>query len=418
MTKHALAGGNVVLLVSFALYVLFAFFVSADSAKFAYVRIIFVMLVACTFLIFRPAPLMFRKNLILLGSTVFVAGYVLISPVSKSHIYVLLFYLNIVVFAVYFSNVYISDREFIGGVNLLYIVYLMISIVLWAGLLPNANVNEDLIKEEFRVSFGFISYYVMPGIEGSPSYVDSFSGLILLLNLFIRSGQRLRKTAAILSVVGLALSLRMTPIVSIFVLLLASPIIRNRALFLAFHFAAFSSFLALIIMVHHKVVLNFFGLSVDVSLIAYLATHARSMIWEQQIMVLLTDYEWYDFLFGGFDMERFRIPSYQLTGEATGRDLSNPHSSYLLILFRSPLLAFGLAVVSIVAFATSLRKEYFISVSFILLACYTNSSIISLGNPVYLYVIMQALASGRRGLVPAAEESERKGGRVYSSCCT
>ena len=129
---------------------------------------------------------------------------------------------------------------------------------------------------------------------------------------------------------------------------------------------------------------------------SYLATHARSTIWEQQVFILLTEYKWSQYIFGGFNVELFSVPTFQITGAETGNMQSNPHNTYLLLLFRSPLLTVVGLYLLFINMITKMDKKYYVPISFILLACYTNSAIISLENPIFIYILVFSLLGIKR----------------------
>lgn len=388
-------GPLAVVSLSFILYILTAFLADDNSAKILYLKTFLIVGIVWVYLCFCPQGIRFSRNLVLFSSVILIVAYISVFPLAKQDIYLLTFCVYLITVAVFFSNSRIEEHQFVTLINGYYCLYFLISLALWLEAVPNPNANEFLIKDEFRVTLFGLNYYVLPGIEGSPAYIDSYSALIFLLNLFVGSG-KYRKTAIIFSILGIILSLRLTPIVSIFILFLMTPIIKNRLLFLSFNLVVFSAFVLTVILVISNVRVFILEQEVDVSLIAYVLTHARSMIWEQQLILMFNEYHWHDYIFGGYDVSTFMVPTFQLSGTETGRFQSNPHNTFLLLFFRSPLLAVLLFMLVIWKFMKSIDAKYFIPVSFVLLACYTNSGIIGLENPVYLYVMAYAISDQKR----------------------
>jgi hypothetical protein len=166
--------------------------------------------------------------------------------------------------------------------------------------------------------------------------------------------------------------------------MLLFPLIRRPWQSVLFLFAGMSVFLIFIVLLFKNP--KFLG--VDFFTLAYLATHARSMIWVQQLDILINEYSFFDFLFGSFSTEKFSVNALQITGGEIEQDgIGNPHNNYLLLFYQMP-------IPFIIAYLTFVSKMYahfdrnwFIVIFLISIACFTNSTIISLHNPIYIMIV-------------------------------
>lgn len=380
-----------ILYCSFIIFFISSLFSNNQSAAFLYVANVLMVFIFIIFLLSKPGSIVLPKDIFYLALIFLTLGLVAVQPISKSHIYSVLIFFKIMIVCLFFYQNKIGEKSFINFVNTTYVFYLMISILFWLGLLPNPNLNAFLIKDEFLVSVGSWSYYVLPGIEGSPANIDSYSAMVLLLNIFVKVSQKSRKFVIFCAIAAILLSLRLTAIMGVILLLTLAPLLRIKHWFALFNITAFMAFLLLLYALHIDFIFNLFNIHIDISTIAYLATHARSVIWEQQVFILFSEYDWNHYIFGGFNVELFNVPTFQITGTETGKSQSNPHNTYLLLFFRSPLFMMTLLSLLLINMVTTMDKKYYIPISFILLACYTNSAIISLENPIFLYVLIFSL---------------------------
>ncbi len=377
-----------ILYFSYIVFFISSLFANSSSAVFLYVGNIVTLVTLIAFLLLKPKGLVLPKSVFIIFILCLTLGFVVIQPISKSHIYSVLIIFKILLVCLFVYQTKIRESSFLNFINITYIFYLTVSILFWLQLLPNPNFNAYLIKDEFLISLGSFKYYVLPGLEGSPANIDSYSAMVLLLNIFVKASQRYRYFVIVCAIVGVLLSFRLTAMIGVALLLFLTPLIKKKRWFIIFNLTGFLAFLLLLYALHVDQSLLILGAEVNLSTIAYLATHARSVIWEQQIVILFSEYEWFHYIFGGFNVELFNVPTYQVSGSETGRSQSNPHNTYLLMFFRSPvfmLLSLSLLILSMM---TKMSEKYYVPISFILLACYTNSAIISLENPVFLYVIV------------------------------
>ncbi|WP_219017775.1 hypothetical protein [Shewanella algae] len=375
-----------VLNLLFFLYFISSLFPNSDSAKLIYfVNVLFIFVVT-VFLMSNRKRIIIDKNIFFLFFCLGLSYFPLLSIFKLPHIYVVIFYIKCVSIYLFFKNSNLSSNDVVAVINKWFVFYACLSLLFWLNILPNPNASDFLFKEEFEVNFFGFSYYVLPGIEGSPANIDSYSGLVLLLNIFVTKDAQYRKLAVLLSITCIVASLRMTPIVALFLLFSLSVFLQKKTYFLIFYYFYIVSVFTIIYLLMVYPDLKVFN--VNLTYLAYLATHARTMIWVQQIDVLLNNYDVIDYIIGNYDVELFKVPTYQLTGAETGNFQSNPHNTFLLLLFRSPFLFVLFSLWISYLFTSKVDRGYYIPILFVMLACFTNSSIFSLENPIYLVVII------------------------------
>lgn len=377
------------LYLSFALFILMAFTNNPATALNIYaINLFFILILISYFFVLDGGHL--KLNFTLSAAALICTIYVVSMPVFGTHIYTSMFLLKIVVLIVFFKRVNITQRQMLNFTNVSYVIYLLLSIFFWL-FTPDAASNGRLQQsEEFTVQlFGF-SYQVLYGLKGSPAHIDAYSAVIVILNLTINTAQKHRKMVILLALIGVLLSFRLTPIVGLLIIFILKPWLRKRYFFMLFNLLGMLAFILLIVLLNKQPNFMLAGL-ITLSDLAYLGTHARSQIWVMQTDIMLNTYDLYQYVFGGFRVDKFAVPLVQFLGGETGRFSSNPHNNYLLFLFRSPVLFLYLLAVFYWCSFKYLPKQYYLLFSFILLACYTNSSLIGLENPVYVYLFIYFL---------------------------
>lgn len=323
------------------------------------------------------------KYLLLVFVTIF-SIVLILRPQSQTTI---LLYLKIMVTIAFFSVFAINRQQFVKFINQTYLLYLTISILVWVGVIPNVFYEAVKLADNYA-DFGFVSYYILRGIEGSAATIDTYSAFVLLVNVFLNQGTK-KRFYIIAAIVGVLASFRMTPFVSIFCVILLYPLYKNSKFIATAILLSIAVFFILFLKaLYEDVSINMFGEDASLRLLAYGATHARSMIWVQQLDIMAEHYSFLDYIFGRFTTAEFTVPTYQLGGEETGGDSLNPHNNYLLLFFRSPFMFILFAIIFLIAQYKSYSKQTFPVVLLLFLAALTNSSIIGLGNPVYLFYII------------------------------
>ncbi|MFB2118254.1 hypothetical protein [Parapedobacter sp. 2B3] len=297
-----------------------------------------------------------------------------------SEIYTALLYLKIISLVGFFCVVRVDKEQFVKFLNVTYLVYALLSLFIFYNIIPIAHYSR-WDHYSMYVNLGQVKYAIVYGLEGSVAYLDSYSGFILLVNIFLNKGKN-RRVYIFLSCLFILLTFKMTPIIGLLISLLTYYVIRNRYSAISFLLVANFFFIVLLYLLIKDI--DPFDSVLSFKDYAYIVTHARTMIWEQQIPTMLKSYNISDYIFGGYNSKLFSVAGTQLWGSDTGTFYDNPHNTYLLLFFRSAFLFVLFYSTLLIAVFKNFNRKHSVIILFIMLVCYSNSSIISLQNPVYI----------------------------------
>src|ERR1043165_2769804 len=145
-------------------------------------------------------------------------------------------------------------------------------------------------------------------MEGSESYIDSYSGTVLILNIFFCKLPS-RKFYIFFSAFFTLYTLRITPLAPLLLCFIGYFFIRRKATALIF-LLSINFFFGLILywLVNE---IDPFNLSLPFWDLMYGATHGRSMIWQQQLAIMVKEYNPINYIAGGYDVKLFSIPALQ-----------------------------------------------------------------------------------------------------------
>jgi len=319
--------------------------------------------------------------------------YLLLLPFVQTYLYSMLVFLLVTAYIFLFNIYQIRIKDFIKFINITYVLYFIISFLVWIGYIPNIFYDITYFQvEEFWVNFGFITYYIMPGFDGSAAGLDIMSGLIILFNHFYNKSSA-KYVYIMFGLLGILLTYRSTPMVSFVLVILLYPIYKNRIYAVSIFFVTFGIFLLILYGLSINYTFYFDGQLISLKSIGYVATHARTMIWEQQVDILLKEYNLFDYIFGKYSVEFFGVPHYQFSGDRRGYEFhGNPHNVYLLLFFRSPILFIIFLFIFIIANYINFERKKFAIILIIFLGGFTNSSLVSLGNPIFIIIITYLLS--------------------------
>lgn len=382
--------------VLYTVYVLFyvsIFFFSRSTMEFMYLSNIAIIFTLGSYLIVTNK--LFKKKLLLTLSLIApMMMFLIISIVYNRNIYSLLLIVKIAAMFFFFSSSSLKDESLVKFFNVTYILYLLLSAALYFRVIPNfIYVPSEHFTNETNLYF--FKYYIMFGAEGSAAYLDSYSALVVLINIFlIENKNKFHYLSLFLSTLGVIASLRMTPLVALFAALAAYYFIRNKYAAVSFLLLIKTCFILTLGLLYYNPYLP--QVRIDFWAIAYAVTHARSMIWEQQLDILWRKYSFVEYLLGGYSSRLFEVPAFQLWGEAVGTYYDNPHNTYLLLFFRMPIFFVILYTITLYLIFKNYEKKSFVIITFILVTCYTNSTIISLQNPVYIIMLTFMLSAHLR----------------------
>lgn len=224
----------------------------------------------------------------------------------------------------------------------------------------------------FRIDLNGFEFYTLFGVEGSTAFIDSYSGLVFIINILLNNDRRAKKFYGGMSLFALLWTTRMTPLVATVVS------------FAYYYFLPIGLFYVLI-----SFVVVQFGLAIwlqsqpdPIKFFFATITHNRSLIWTQHVEIFLESLNLKEFFLTTYSDERYNIKVY-----GHERSTFNPHNSYFLLLYNSVIGFLFLCYLF-------LKKAFYVSndrfktiIFFILVAAITNSKVIGLGNPVYLILI-------------------------------
>lgn len=388
------AGPVAVLYFAYASFFIGALLHSNQSAVSEYISSVAGMVVMSLALLLKAK----RNRMSIWSYAVFVlvVSFAFASLLATGIAYTTLLIIKVAIFIYFFSAYAISQESITKFINYTYLCYLAISVFVWLGLVPNIFYVYPFLHD-YHVDMGLFSYYIMLGIEGSPANIDAYSATVLLMNMTMNSS-RDRRVFIALALFGVLASFRMTPIMSLMIVAILYPLYsRGRVLGTITLASVVGGFSLLLLGIYHSVQIPIASDEVDIGLIAYAATHARSMIWSQQLELFLSNYHLFDYLFGHYVASEFSVPLFQMDGSEAGSDEFNPHNNFLLLLYRSPIWFLVSMIMFFIAHHKSYSKYTFPIVLNIFLAALTNSSLISLGNPVYLVILAWIVVGNKPG---------------------
>ena len=281
------------------------------------------------------------------------------------------FLLLIVFLRIYFNNTNIDEEYFIKFINYTYIVYILLSILLYFSIIPPEILGRDLNIFEKSLFGSPIRTFI--GFGGSTADIDSYSSFVFTINLVLNKKKN-RYSYIVLAAIILLLTFRVTPIIVIVAVVIYNIfslryISKNfsQMIFIIFSILCLLSFLVPYIFKGYNI--NFVEI-----------THARDFIWNQYVDVIFNNP--IEKVILGF---RNQFPQIYIPW-GIGGVTTNPHSSYLRLILSIGTMFIGLYIVWMNRLRL-VKNEYRTIVISILIAAITNSEIFSLGNPVYIISI-------------------------------
>lgn len=393
MTKSKIGGPA---LVGFY-YLFFAFIVASmvgvDGNAAFYVSIV-PFLVTAAFLVVICFGSRRAINIRFLLICLVLVPLLFVGPLERHTLYIRLFALEFLLLFFLFTEFEVSLAAFSRCLNLSYVVYFALSFMDWLGFLP--LVSEDS-KNSFFISLGGFTIETLYGIGGSTADIDSYSGLVLIWNLFVNRGGGYRLVMIGLSAMAMILTFRFTPVVALFVACFSYLFVRNRLLAMLALIMPALGFIAVLTILHFNPSAQPPLMPTGTSWYSLLwdATHARSSIWVGQVHYYLTEFRLGDFFLGPMD-ERMTVDFIDDDGRVH-KDSYNPHNTYLALLFRSTILFAIIYALFLWAMSRRARRNTFPVIFFISIVAYTNASIMGLQNPAFLLVTMFLLMAVPRG---------------------
>jgi hypothetical protein len=276
-----------------------------------------------------------------------------------------IFFFSFLVLYYFYFRLWPSDvSSFLIVTNYTYLFYILVSLLCYL-FLPSYYKS---------VSLELISFRAFHGIEGSPANIDSYSVFVLLINMFYNV-RRTRWLIYILSLVVLFFAGATTPILILLVVF-------GSLVFLK----VFRSFSVLVILFMLSM-FSVFYLSLNDSVsnaMIILATNGRNIIWDQQI----SNMGWHNLYWGDVVASTVEI-------HWSGGETNNPHNVFLFLMLRLGILFSFVFMVFVILKARKQHIKKQLLVMAFLAAGISNSNVMYLGNPFYLYMLGFCLTSDK-----------------------
>ena len=381
----------------FILYIVYylSFFIvftkTRDSALSEYTSSVLIIVIFFTFLSLNFLNNKYIKMNFFLLSMIIIF-FMLLAPIIKTYFYAIVLYIEVLLISLFFSRTYIKKESFIKFLNITYLSYLLVSILVWINLIPNFVYDASFFYvNEFYVDLGFIGWYILPGFDGSPAGLDAYSAAIAIINILFNT-KRSKSIFIVFAIIGVVLTFRLTPFMIFIFVGLTYYFYKYKYFSIFLMFSIFMSFILVLYLLYIDYSFLYNGKHINIWELGYVVTHARTMIWVQQLDILFDTYTLFDYIFGKFSISLFGVPHYQLWGAIRGDEFhGNPHNTFLLLFFRAPLLFLIMFIIFIYTVFSNYNQKRFTVIFILFLASFTNSSIISLGNPIFLIILIYFL---------------------------
>jgi len=276
-----------------------------------------------------------------------------------------IFFLSFLVLYYFYFRLYpCGVNSFLIVTNYTYLFYILVSLLCYL-FLPSYYRN---------VSLELISFRAFHGIEGSPANIDSYSVFVLLVNIFYNV-RWTKWLICLLSLVVLFFAGATTPIL-ILIIVFGS---------LAF-LKMFRSFSVLVILFMLSM-FSVFYLSLNDSVsnaMILVATNGRNIIWDQQI----SNMGWHNLYWGDVAASTVEI-------HWSGGETNNPHNVFLFLMLRLGVLFYFVFIVFVIIKARKQDIKKQLLVMAFLAAGISNSNVMYIGNPFYLYMLGFCLTSDK-----------------------
>lgn len=287
----------------------------------------------------------------------------------------LLLFLSMII---YFKVIMLSMRRLLRIINITYLLYLILSIISYSGIFL---AQEGSLINSFFIDYGFISFETLYGLEGSTASIDSYSTLVLLLNIFLNRGL-IKYIIIFITLIVVLWTARLTPIVMFLFSIGSFFFVRNRfiAIFLLTSiFIAFFAFTFIELYYPHE---DSFVKGIPNTLLLHISTHGRTFIWAEQFKSISDNFGVVDYLIGNYKYAEVLIP-----WGAEG-PYANSHNSFFHLFFRIGIAAIFMIIFFIRKVFYNFDRRTFPIIFGIFLSATTNGTIFYVGNPVFLLVLI------------------------------
>lgn len=305
----------------------------------------------------------------LIAVTIFVVLSILVNKdVSSRHLF--LFYLLGIYYLV--KELGIEKYLLLKITNYTYLIYLILSMLVYFSIIQWPTRELNIFSYEFlglKLNT-FIGYY------GSTAHLDSYSLLIVILNLYFNRNYKEKIFISIIASIFTIGTFTMTPLLALVVAVMCSLII-----------ITFKNIKKITIPLFTMVFILFFFIILQLSLLFNaieffgLATNGRNKIWIEMWKIYIQNDISLKWLLGYVNTEEFAvIPFGAHVGEYT-----NPHNNYLRYLIEYGVIFFATSSYFITKNVKNLKRFSSLLLAFFLLMIgNTNNEIFDLVNPIYL----------------------------------
>jgi len=277
----------------------------------------------------------------------------------------------------YFKIIKLSVVKLLKVVNITYLIYLFLSISSYSGLILSQNLDS---LNSFNINYGFISFETIYGLEGSTAAIDSYSALVILLNLFLN--RKLTKYLMVAIALFILLwTTRFTPLVMLFFSCISYMVVKNKfrsVVALISIFIGFFLFTYLEMFFSHD---DFLVKGTPNSVLLHIATHGRTFIWSEQMKSIIDNFGFFDYLFGNYSYAMIQIPW-------SDGFTDNSHNSFFSLFFRIGIATIFMIIFFIRKVFYNFDRRTFPIIFGIFLSATTNGTIFYVGNPVFLLILI------------------------------
>lgn len=306
------------------------------------------------------------------------AGYV-----SGNHMY--LIFAGATALVVWRSND-LSQRVLLGLTNSYYIVYLVLSLGVYLGIIV-VDSNLNIFEADQRVTG--LGFSTLVGFYGSTAHIDSLSLFVALVNLLYGRGVA-HKIVFVIGLLASAATLRYTPFFSLAIALTCAALVYPVKATKAGRKITIG-LLVSTIAISAPLVVTIGELSPDdqVHRLLNTGTSGRSRIWEAMIDTYV-HVPGLQKLFGTGTTEGIYLVGgwprvNPVTGEVKPLYTENPHNSYFSIALTTGLFGYGLLVAGLLFLSGQSKNWKSTLITFYILAVgITNAELFTFMFPVYL----------------------------------
>tara|TARA_B110000091_G_scaffold141074_1_gene150704 strand:- start:125 stop:1198 length:1074 start_codon:yes stop_codon:yes gene_type:complete len=309
-----------------------------------------------------------------LGAIFFLIGLSLLLRFEPMGMILLLLFLSMII---YFKLIMLSMRRLLRIINITYLLYLILSIISYSGI---SLAQGGTLVNSFFVDYGFVSFETLYGLEGSTASIDSYSTLVLLLNIFLNRGL-MKYIIIFITLIVVLWTARLTPIVMFLFSMVSFIFVRNRFIAIFLLTSIFIAFIAFTFIELYYPYDDFFIKGIPNTILLHIATHGRTFIWAEQFKSISDNFGIVDYLIGNYKYAEVLV-------HWSDFPYFNSHNSFFHLFFRIGIAAIFMIIFFISKVFYNFDRRTFPVIFGIFLSATTNGTIFYVGNPVFLLVLI------------------------------